>query len=242
MKHAARKPVTGCADRPSEAPAADWFAELPSHVRGELESCMSERQRRFAAGQPVFLEGDHADAMYRIASGRVRMRSISPAGKEVLMAIYGPHRCIGTLSLLDGLPRHSDAIAEDETVLDVLYEADFHRIAQVHHEVYKAVAASYAVWVRNIHSMLLGHDSLAERLAHRLDLLLDFGATQEVGGGALRLDFTQEMLASSVAVSRQAISKLLQEWQGDGVIDYRHGSLWVLDRQRLRQLAGKRLN
>jgi CRP-like cAMP-binding protein len=242
MTRDARQPSAGHTDHARAVPGADWFAGLPAQVQTELESCMLRRQRRFGSGQPIYLEGDHADAMFRIASGRVRIRSMSPCGKEVLMVIYGQGGCIGTVALFDGLPRHNDAVAECETVLDVLSAEDFHRIAQAHPEVYKAVATSYAVWIRDLHTMFVGGYSLEERLARRLDVLLDFGATLEAGSDALRLDFTQEMLASSVAVSRQAISKLLQEWQDSGVIDYRYGSLWVLDRQRLRRLAGKQLN
>jgi CRP/FNR family transcriptional regulator, cyclic AMP receptor protein len=233
------KPMGEHTDPGAEPSGANWFAGLPSRVQSEFESCMVQRQRRYAPGEPIYLEGDHANAMYRIASGRVRMRSVSPRGKEFLMVIFGPGWCIGTVALLDGLPRHTDAVAECASVLDVVYATDFHRIAQVYPEVYKAVAASYAVCMRHIQSMFVGGYSLEERLARRLDLLLDFGATREIGSGALRLDFTQEMLASSVAVSRQAISKLLQEWHDRGVINYEYGSLWVLDRQQLRRLAGK---
>jgi CRP-like cAMP-binding protein len=242
MKSDAREPVVHTDRTPLGPPGANWFAGLPARVQREFESCMVQRQRLFAAGEPIFLEGDHANAMYRIASGRVRMRSVSRCGKEFLMVIFGPSWCIGTVALLDGLPRHNDAVAECTSVLDVVYAADFHRIARVYPEVYKAVAASYAVCMRHIQSMFVGGYSLEERLACRLDLLLDFGATREEGSDVLRLDFTQEMLASSVAVSRQAISKLLQEWQDSGVIDYEYGSLWVLDRQRLRRLAGKQIN
>lgn len=217
------------------ASGADWYARLAPHVREELEACMA--QRKVGAGQVIYLEGDRADAMYRIAAGRVRIRTVSPCGKEVLMVIYGAGHCIGTVALLDGLPRHNDAVAECATVLDVLPAAEFHRVAQAHPEVYRLIAASYATWMRDHQSMFAGGASLEERLARRLDFLLDFGVTREVSGGALRLDFTQEMLASSVAVSRQAISKLLQEWQGCGVIDYKHGTVVVLDRPQLRRLA-----
>lgn len=226
--------------RVSSAPGADWYSQLSAQVQRELEGCMTPR--KVDAGQVIYLEGDRADAMYRIVSGRVRIRSVSPCGKEVLMVIYGPGHCIGTVSLLDGLPRHNDAVAECATVLEALHSADFHRIAQAHPELYKAVAVSYAMWIRDHHTMFVGGFSLEERLARRLDFLLDFGAAKEVSSGALRLDFTQEMLASSVAVSRQAISKLLQEWQDLGVIDYKYGSVVVLDRSQLRRLAGRPLN
>jgi len=221
--------------RATPAAGTNWFSGLPAHVRQEMERCMTRQST--GAGQTIFLAGECADSMYRIASGRVRVRSLSPGGKEVLLLIYGAGHFIGTVAVLDGLPRHNDAVAECATELDMLRSDDFHRIAQAYPEVYRAIAVSYALWMRDHQSMFAGGESLEERLARRLNLLLDFGAAQEADGGILRLDFTQEMLASSVAVTRQAISKLLQKWQVDGVIDYKHGSVIVRDRTRLRQLA-----
>lgn len=222
------------------AAGADWFSELSAQLQKELGNCMTPRT--FGMGQAIYIEGDMAEAMYRIVSGRVRIRSMSPFGKEVLMVIYGPGHCIGTVSVLDGLPRQNDAVAESAAILDVLSAVDFHRIANMYPQLYKSVAVSYAMWIRDIHTMFVGGYSLEERLARRLDFLLDFGGEREVDRVGLRLDFTQEMLASSIAVSRQAISKLLQDWQDSGIIEYKYGSLTVLDRSRLRLLACKQIN
>lgn len=215
----------------------DWFNDLPAAVQAELESCMT--RRRYRAGQAIYLAGDRDDAMFRIQSGRVRISWVFPTGKEVLMVVYGRGRCIGTVSVLDGLPRHNDAVAETDVVLDMLQAADFHRVARQQPDLYKALAIDFARWIRDLHTMFVGGFSLEERLARRLDFLLECGVAQELPDGSLQLEFTQEMLASSVAVSRQAIRKLLQDWHEAGVIDYRYKTLVVRDRAGLRRLAGK---
>jgi len=217
----------------------DWFNDLPIELQQELGRRMVTR--RFAAGAVIYQEGDPGTVMYRIVSGRVRIRSISGAGKEVLMVIYGPGHCIGAVSVLDGMPRHNDAVAECDVVLDALSAHDFHAVARREPTLYRALAVSYTMWIRDLHTMFSAGQPLAERLARRLDFLLDFGVTQsdERAEGALRIELTQEMLAASIAVSRQAISRLVQDWQDSGVIDYRYGSMVILDRERLRKLAGK---
>lgn len=221
-------------------PGVDWFGDLPEEVRLDLQRFM--KQRWVSAGQTIYLEGDAADCLYRIASGRVRIRKLSPCGNEFMMVIYGPGNVIGSVSLVDGLPRPTDAVAESDTCLDTLSATDFDGAARRHPELYKAIAIGYAMWIRDHQTMVVRGYTLEERLARRLDFLLEFGAEEDTGTGALRIDFTQEMLASSVAVSRQAISKLLQDWQDEGVIQYRYGSVLVLDRPRLRLLAGRQMN
>lgn len=235
MSNTTSAPLPGGAAIPPRI--TDWYSDLSAALRAEIESCT--RQRRYQPGQTIYMAGDSDDAMFRIVSGRVRISWIFPTGKEVLMVVYGPGRCIGTVSVLDGLPRHNDAVAETAVVVDMLQAADFHRIARQHPELYKALAVDFARWIRDVHTMFVGGFSLEERLARRLDFLLDCGVAQDAGDGTLRLDLTQEMLASSVAVSRQAIRKLLQDWQDSGLIDHRYKSLVVRDRSRLRRLAGK---
>lgn len=116
--------------------------------------------------------------------------------------------------------------------------AKFQGVALSNPELYKSVAVSYATWIRYHQAMFVGGYPLEQRLARRLDFLLDFGAKKEEG--RLRLHCTQEVLASSISVSRQAISKLLQEWQRCGVIHHKCGSIVALDRPQLRQLAKSR--
>ncbi len=217
----------------------DWFNDLALDLQKQLRARMTPR--RFTAGALIYQEGDPGGVMYRIVDGKVRIRSLSACGKEVLMVIYGPGHCIGAVAVLDGLPRHNDAVAETDVILDALSEEDFHAIAQREPQLYKALAISYTMWIRDLHTMFSGGLPLEERLARRLDFLLDFGVTESDDRNkvALRIDLTQEMLAASVAVSRQAISRILQSWQESGVIDYRRGSMVVLDRFRLRRLAGK---
>lgn len=221
-------------------PGVDWFEDLPKNAQDELQRCMAQRQ--FSAGQTIYLEGDRADCMYRIVSGRVRIRKLSPCGSEFMTVIYGPGNVIGSMSLVDGLPRPTDAVAESDACLGTLSAADFERVAGRYPEIYKVMAIVYAMWIRDHQTMVVRGYTLEQKLARRLDFLLEFGAEEDAGTGALRIDFTQETLASSVAVSRQAISKLLQDWQDDGVIQYRYGSVLVLDRPRLRQLAGRQTN
>jgi CRP/FNR family cyclic AMP-dependent transcriptional regulator len=229
------------ASRVRSAQRTDWFNDLPAALQARITARMT--QRRFEAGTTIYHEGDDGDVMYRIVSGRVRIRSLSACGKEVLMVVYGPGHCVGAVSVLDGLPRHNDAIAQCDVVLDALPADDYHELAREEPVLYKALAISYTMWIRDLHTMFVGGLPLEERLARRLDFMLDFGVTRsdDRAQGALRIEMTQEMLAASVAVSRQAISRVLQDWQESGVIDYRYGSVVVLDRPRLRQLAGKSL-
>jgi CRP/FNR family cyclic AMP-dependent transcriptional regulator len=50
---------------------------------------------RFGKGKKIFSQGDRADAIYFVQSGRVKISVVSTAGKEVVLAMLGPHDFFG---------------------------------------------------------------------------------------------------------------------------------------------------
>ncbi|KFA92589.1 cyclic nucleotide-binding domain-containing protein [Archangium violaceum] len=78
------------------------------------------REARFRAGERVFSQGDPGDALYVIIEGAVDARS---NGEHVLR--MRAKETFGDLSLLDGAPRPTDAIAVEDTRVLVIDRRDF---------------------------------------------------------------------------------------------------------------------
>src|SRR5437868_575037 len=71
-------------------------------------------------GESVFSQGDPADAIYFVQSGRVKVSVVSSAGKEGVLAMVGPHGFFGEGSLVGQPFRLSTATAlEPVTVFQV---------------------------------------------------------------------------------------------------------------------------
>ena len=49
----------------------------------------------FQKGEKVFSQGDAADAIYFVQSGRIKVAVVSAAGKEAVLAMPGPHEFFG---------------------------------------------------------------------------------------------------------------------------------------------------
>lgn len=81
-------------------------------------------ERRLDAGQLIFREGDAADCMYVVLSGKIRIsRNIPGAGEEAL-AILGRGEYFGQMALLADRPRSADARAhQDGTVVLIISRA-----------------------------------------------------------------------------------------------------------------------
>ncbi|HVF32868.1 MAG TPA: cyclic nucleotide-binding and patatin-like phospholipase domain-containing protein [Acidimicrobiales bacterium] len=97
--------------------AVPFFRSLPGESLRVLAASLAAESH--PAGAIVFREGDEAEALYLVESGRVEVRR----GGEALAAL-GPGSFVGELGLLLGEPRSADLVALDDTELWVL-----HRIA-----------------------------------------------------------------------------------------------------------------
>ena len=113
-------------NRPSQAkepPPGEFHVDLSTkrHLFQEQKLSPMEinfltslsRERKLAAGEVLFREGDPGDAMYVVLSGRVMIsKFIAGAGEEAL-AFLDRGDYFGEMALIDNQPRSADAKAHD---------------------------------------------------------------------------------------------------------------------------------
>ena len=71
-------------------------------------------ERQVRRGQIIFQKGDAGSSMMAVLTGRVRVGTNSPGGKELTLDIIGPGEVFGEIALLDGKPRSADATATED--------------------------------------------------------------------------------------------------------------------------------
>lgn len=233
----AREAGAAVASGPRPEPSADWIGSLPEEVRRAVHASMVRRTCR--PGEIIFAAGELSTAIYQIVSGTVRFSDISADGRETLFVICGPGACFGNASAVMGGARVGTAVAEEPTVLDCLSKDAFDRLR----DQYPHIDRALVVWAFDHMRLLLSRlqegqqMDLRRRLAVQIVFLLSYAGLAADGRPRDLLELTQETLAASVGATRQAISKMLQDWSADGIVRYRYGRFQVLDRQRLSAVA-----
>lgn len=216
---------------------ANWIGNLPEPVQAAMRTRMV--RRRFDDGQYVYRDGDTTTALYQIVTGGVRLRTLMANGKEFMWVVYGPGDCIGFMSAIDDGPRPQDAIAVGRVELNCMQKADFDALRAIHPEINSALMVHLVHRLRELYNVYLAGNflTLRQRLANQIEFLLNYSGSQGGDDASGELELTQEMLATAVCATRQAISKLLREWGEQGIISYHYGRLQVTDRKRLRVIA-----
>ncbi|MBN1142004.1 MAG: cyclic nucleotide-binding domain-containing protein [Deltaproteobacteria bacterium] len=136
---------------------AELFFYLEEYEVENLATYFSFGQVK--AGEILWKEGDPCEALAFIVSGKIRLsKQTEFKGKEVVIGVFGPGSMAGELSILDGSPQATSAIALEDTVLLRLSKGSFGRILQ----------ESPELGMRLLKSMLL---SVSARLKHALGRL-----------------------------------------------------------------------
>jgi glutaminase len=117
-----------------------------------------------AAGEVVFREGDHADAIYFVLSGLVSVRlSLVDHGRDRRLATLGAGVAVGEMAFLDEGRRSADVVAERDSRLARLSIHQLHEIGRRAPRVTTTFSANLG---RNLSGRLRRANEQVRMLAH----------------------------------------------------------------------------
>ena len=219
----------------------DFISGLPASVREELDSLRVTR--RLNSGQAVYRQGDPATEIYQLIEGAIKLCNYKTDGKEMITGTFRPGDCFGEMSLIDGMPRVSHAIAVGPVALRVLSARHFHALYLKYPEISRELNLMLCRRVRLLYALseeassLNLHQRLA-RVLHRLAYSQGFRDQHD----ALYVGTSHEELGRMLGASRPSISKELKSLEGEGVIELRYGKIYILDvdalDERYQELTG----
>jgi small-conductance mechanosensitive channel len=133
------------------------FAELRSLAvfkplaDGQIEQlAQSAEIQRYTLGEALVRQGDTAQSLYTIKSGRVRVTVRNENGQVTPLATLGKGDFFGEMSLLTGEPRSASVIAESETEVVVVDKSDFAAVLASDSGIVEAVSMALEERMRNL--------------------------------------------------------------------------------------------
>ena len=174
----------------------------------------------YRKGQIVYTQGEPADSVFYIQSGKVRKTVVSEQGKEAVIALLGTGDFFGE-GCLSGEPlRLATVSAMTECVIVRIAKADITRV--IHEQPAFAELFIAHLLSRNsrVEEDLVDQlfNSSEKRLARILLLLANFG--KEGRPEPIIAKISQETLAEMIGTTRSRVSFFMNKFRGLGLIDY----------------------
>jgi CRP-like cAMP-binding protein len=177
--------------------------------------------------QVFFSQGDSADAIFYLRTGRAKLTVVSPEGKEATIALLTPGEFIGEESLASVGALHM-ATASAITACTALRVEREQMIRVMHQEHSLSEMYLKFLLARSMRAQADLVDQLfnssERRLARILLLLAEFGEPDKPEN--LIPPITQETLAEMVGTTRSRVSFFMNRFRKLGLIDY-NDRIWV---------------
>jgi CRP-like cAMP-binding protein len=213
--------------------AGAWFSKLSQALRNDILS--RALVRRLHDDAPLASRGSAAEEWCGVASGAVRVSSVSLSGKQVTLTYVEPGTWFGDIALFDGLPRTHDADAHGPTTLLVVRKPDFKILLAHHVELYDALLRLNCRRLRLMFDQVedLNTRPLQARLAKQILLLAKSYGTPVGEEVRIGLALAQEDLAQLLGASRQRVNQELKGFEREGAVRVEPTRLVVLSREKL---------
>jgi len=183
--------------------------------------------QEYQGGESIFAQGDTADAVFYIESGKVKLTVVSKRGKEAVIAILPEGSFFGEGCLAAQPVRMSTATSVQKSSIMRVEKPVM--LGLLHREPEFAERFLAYVLSRNIRmeADLVDHlfNSSEKRLARLLLLLANFG--QESKPIPVIAKMSQETLADMIGTTRSRVSFFLNRFRDLGFIDYNGGGMHV---------------
>jgi CRP/FNR family transcriptional regulator len=201
----------------------------PQLVREFIQAAFFARIR---AGKDIFIEGDDVEAIALLISGVVRVYKIGETGREITLYRFG----LGESCIL--------------TANAILSRQTFPAIATVEEEAEAVMipAATFRGWVDK-YALWRGFvfDLLSQRLANVL-LIVDEVTFRRMDARLAAfllarsrvenpIEITHQEIAAELGSSREVISRILEDFAAQGLIQTSRGRLEVLETELLQSRA-----
>jgi len=168
----------------------------------------------------IFAQGDAADAVFYIKSGKVKVTIVSKEGKEAVVAILGTDEFFGEGVLIGQLKRLSTASAMTECVVMQVEKAEIMRVIRDEPAFSQMFMSHILTRSARIEEDLVDQlfNSTEKRLARVLLLMANFG--KEGRPEPVTTKISQETLAEMIGTTRSRVSHFMNKFRHLGFIEY----------------------
>lgn len=214
---------------------------MDNTVANIVETFFSQyRVRKYAKGQVLILNGDEAEYIYQLVSGRVKQYDVTYRGDEVILNVFKPPAFFPM------------SLAINKTPNPYTYEAE------TDIEIRQVPANEAVAFLKNnpdvtfdlLSRVYRGMDGVLGRMAHLMassakgrlmfELLVAakrFGVKQENGEVCVTLNETD--LAARAGLSRETVSREMKKLASDGYVTLKSGTLTIRNLKAFEEKLGK---
>lgn len=222
-----------------------WFLKRCQLLERLTDSELQELEsrsllRRFRRSTPVYLPSEACDAVFLLTKGRVKICYLTPDGRQSILGFVEPGEVFGESALVDPHSRREEYAETVEASEIVWLPGDIIRkIAEQNPALSLGITRLIGLRRKRVERRLrhLLFLPTKKRLCHLILELAEEYGKETPEGIALSIRLSHQDLAAVIGATRETVTVLLGELQGDGLIQVGRRRITVVDMDRLAELV-----
>jgi CRP-like cAMP-binding protein len=213
------------------------FRKLSADDRARLAPLV--RVRDFARGESIFVEGSPSDRFYAIARGRVKVFKMTPAGKDVILEIFGVGDPLGAVAVYEGWPFPASAVALEDTTCLTIERQAFFTLLEQHPTLVRGLLLGLTHRLMELTNRLaeLTGGRVEPRFARLFLKLAGEVGTPTPGGTFIAMPLSRQELADLTGTTIETAIRIMSRWGKDHVVLTEKTGFLIADRGALEALA-----
>lgn len=237
-------PVRAVMDASRECSAGrrvEWMQSLPIFFNLNASECREivagAHEKEFARRQTIFLEGAPCKQVILVLSGCVKTTQLGPSGCEVILRLSGPGELVGALESYLGSNNLVTAKTTQPTTALVWETSTFEHISDRFPVLRRNTARLLGVRLQELEERFreISTQKVAPRLSQQLIRLSN--QLRQHTKGALEISLSREELAQLTGTTLFTVSRLLSNWERQGIVSTRREAVVVRNLQALMQVS-----
>jgi CRP/FNR family transcriptional regulator, nitrogen oxide reductase regulator len=190
-------------------------------------------------GRHIFHEGDPASAFLAVVEGRVKVYKTTPAGKELILEIFGPGDPLGAVAVYENAPFPASATALDDTTCLRIEQREFFELLERHPVLVRGLLSGLTIRLAELTRRLaeLTGTRVEARFARLFLKLADQIGRSERGGIFVPMALARQELADLTGTTIETAIRIMSRWQKEDVLHTEKDGFVIVDKAALENVS-----
>lgn len=210
-----------------------FFRRLTPALRGRVAAVA--RLKSYGDRELIFSEGDPSEAFIVIVEGRVKVFKSTPAGKEIILEIFGAGDPLGAVAVYEGLPFMASAQTIEPTRVLRIDKAPFFHLLEEDPQLVRGLLSGLTLRLAELTRRLadLSGARVEVRFARLFLKLCDQIGRNERGGIFVPMPLSRQELADLTGTTIETAIRIMSRWQKEDLVHTEKDGFVIRDRDSL---------
>lgn len=211
-----------------------FFSDISDEYVDRIANLIIER--KYKKNMIIFMEGEPAEAVFFVKSGKVKISKNTHDGKEHIIHIMSDGDVFAEACLFGISPYPADAEAIEDTEVFMIRNSDLENLLEsfpnIAVQIIKVLSRRLNLVSKQIENLAL-RDAYGKTASLIIQLLKDEGI--DISDGAiLKTSLSRQNMGNMVGLTRETFTRALTRLKNDGAIDIEKDEIKIINLKKLK--------